>query len=52
MGSERGAHGLSFPEKIIQNIKMAPRGARSKLLIFDEALEFGEEEEEGQLLIS
>ena len=31
--------GFHFLKKSSKNIEMAPRGARSKLLIFDEALE-------------
>ena len=36
--------GFHFLKKSSKNIEMAPRGARSKLLIFDEALFCGEED--------
>ena len=38
--------GFHFLKKSSKNIEMAPRGARSKLLIFDEALECARGEEE------
>ena len=41
--------GFHFLKKSSKNIEMAPRGARSKLLIFDEALECARGGGEGQL---
>ena len=44
--------GFHFLKKSSKNIEMAPRGARSKLLIFHEALEIARAGEGGQLFSS